>query len=210
MVKLYEGVREFFNIGIEPDGWVYKDGFDGPLNLDQNVTIRALVMTVYPRGVGVNVFRSAIEVYRFDDPLYATTNLADAQAKLTGADRRAINIDLSVLTAAELETLFTAIVTTANYYTTTLDYQNADNLKAGTVAAARLPVVPVSKGGTGVATLEGAMIAIGCPIGTVLPFASPTIPTGWVLCDGQLLANATYPKLYAAIGGTYRSVWIVL
>lgn len=40
------------------------------------------------------------------------------------------------------------------------------------------------------------------PPGTIMPFAGPVgnIPAGWLLCDGQAYANATYPELSAAIG----------
>jgi microcystin-dependent protein len=200
MVKLYTGQREMFNRGLVPHGWVYQGGYNGPLDLDLNTSIRRLVSLVYPRAVGVGTFRSAIEVYWFDDPLKVEANLTAAQGDLTGSDKRAINVDLSALTVANLDTLYAGIISTKNFYTTTLDYQNADNLKSGTVDVARLPTIPYSKGGTGASTPEGAMINIGCPVGTVLPFAGSVVPTGWTLCDGRLLTNATYPKLYAALG----------
>lgn len=205
-VKLFQGVRESFNKGFEPYGWVYNNAYNGPLDLDANTTVRELVSLAYPSAVGVGKFRSAIEVYRFTDPLYVAANLADAQAVLTGADKRAINIDLSALTVANLDTLYAAIVTSKNFYVTTLDYQNADNLKSGTVDPARLPIVPVSKGGTGTSDPVAAEAFFGVvPIGVPLPFAGATAPAGWVLCDGRLLIRATYPRLFAVIGTVFGS-----
>lgn len=44
------------------------------------------------------------------------------------------------------------------------------------------------------------------PVGTILPFAGATPPTGYLLCNGQGLdsvANPQYAKLYSVIGTTY-------
>ena len=42
------------------------------------------------------------------------------------------------------------------------------------------------------------------PVGSIMPFASAgNSPAGWLLCNGQLVASATYPQLYAVIGSTY-------
>lgn len=43
----------------------------------------------------------------------------------------------------------------------------------------------------------------GVPSGTVLPFAGPTAPTGYLLCDGSAVSRTTYAALYAAIGSTH-------
>lgn len=43
------------------------------------------------------------------------------------------------------------------------------------------------------------------PIGSILPFASEIIPTGWLLCDGREVTRTDYPELYSAIGTTYGS-----
>jgi microcystin-dependent protein len=37
----------------------------------------------------------------------------------------------------------------------------------------------------------------------VMPFAGTSIPTGWLLCDGEEKLQATYSALYASIGNTY-------
>lgn len=203
MVKLYSGQREAFNRGLVVNGWVYQGGYNGPLDLDPNTTIRRLVSLAYRRGVGIGNFRSAIEVYMFDDPLKVETTLANAQADLTGANKTAINVDLTALTVANLDTLYAGIITSKNFYTTTLDYQNADNLKSGEVDEARLPIIPYNKGGTAATSPEQAMINIGCPLGTVLPFTGASAPLGWVLCDGRAISRTTYAKLFAVIGTSF-------
>lgn len=39
------------------------------------------------------------------------------------------------------------------------------------------------------------------PAGVVLPYAGPTLPKGFLWARGQQVAKATYPRLYAALGG---------
>ena len=41
------------------------------------------------------------------------------------------------------------------------------------------------------------------PAGVVLPYAGPTAPSGWLLCQGQTVSRTTYSDLFAAIGTTY-------
>ena len=41
------------------------------------------------------------------------------------------------------------------------------------------------------------------PIGSIVIFSSNTIPTGWLLCNGQLVSTTTYASLFAVIGYTY-------
>ncbi len=40
----------------------------------------------------------------------------------------------------------------------------------------------------------------GVPSGTVVAFAGPVVPAGWMLCDGSVQSRATYASLFAAIG----------
>lgn len=47
----------------------------------------------------------------------------------------------------------------------------------------------------------------GAPVGTIMMWANgnaATVPARWLLCQGQALAIATYPRLYSAIGNTWR------
>lgn len=41
------------------------------------------------------------------------------------------------------------------------------------------------------------------PAGTVLPFAGPVAPAGFLLCHGQAVSRADYAALFAAIGTTH-------
>jgi microcystin-dependent protein len=41
------------------------------------------------------------------------------------------------------------------------------------------------------------------PTGTILPFTGTTVPTGYLLCDGSSVSQATYAALYAVVGNAY-------
>tara|TARA_B100001287_G_scaffold101106_1_gene85060 strand:+ start:31074 stop:33101 length:2028 start_codon:yes stop_codon:yes gene_type:complete len=41
------------------------------------------------------------------------------------------------------------------------------------------------------------------PVGTVVPFAGTTAPSGWLLCDGSSQLRTTYSTLFTSIGTTY-------
>lgn len=43
------------------------------------------------------------------------------------------------------------------------------------------------------------------PAGMVAPFAMPTAPSGWLIADGSVVEQATYPTLYSAIGSTWNT-----
>ena len=43
----------------------------------------------------------------------------------------------------------------------------------------------------------------GVPPGAIMNFAGATAPSGWLLCQGQLISRAAFPGLFAAIGVTY-------
>lgn len=43
----------------------------------------------------------------------------------------------------------------------------------------------------------------GIPAGAVQMFAGSVVPTGWLLCNGQLVSRTTYAALFTAIGTTY-------
>ena len=42
------------------------------------------------------------------------------------------------------------------------------------------------------------------PIGGIMPFAGPVVPSGWLLCDGSEVRVSDYSGLFAIIGYTYR------
>lgn len=43
------------------------------------------------------------------------------------------------------------------------------------------------------------------PIGTIVPFAGPNLPAGWLRCDGSTVSRTTYADLFAAIGTAWGS-----
>lgn len=43
------------------------------------------------------------------------------------------------------------------------------------------------------------------PIGTVVPFAGSSTPSGWLLCYGQNVSRSTYSALFTALSTTYGS-----
>ena len=49
-----------------------------------------------------------------------------------------------------------------------------------------------------------ASVAAGVPTGTIVDFAASTAPTGWVICNGQVLSRMDEPALFAVIGTTYN------
>lgn len=166
---LFKGVRLCAAANLRPAGFVYPGLYNGPLTLDANTTIRNLVIQAYPRGVGVGSFRSAVDVYTFDAPLITAANLASAQSYLLTGDIRSINMDVSALTPAQLTDLYEDVFLTGSYYQARFPWQNAENITSGTLSASRLPIVPISKGGTGGGTLVQARSNLGIsdPAGNV-------------------------------------------
>jgi len=54
----------------------------------------------------------------------------------------------------------------------------------------------------GTSTFTGVVSGI-IPVGVVLPYATTTPPTGWLLANGQSVATTTYSDLFAIIGYSY-------
>lgn len=44
------------------------------------------------------------------------------------------------------------------------------------------------------------------PVGTILPYAGPTPPPGYLFCDGSEVPIGTYSKLFSAIGYAFKAV----
>ena len=51
--------------------------------------------------------------------------------------------------------------------------------------------------------MTGAVTINGVPVGTVLPFAGSSTPSGYVLCNGAAVSRTTYAALFAVIGTMY-------
>jgi microcystin-dependent protein len=53
-----------------------------------------------------------------------------------------------------------------------------------------------------VTTLQNDLLAL-LPTGCLFQYAGGTAPSGWFLCQGQVLSISSYPSLYSVIGTTY-------
>ncbi|MDX1744354.1 MAG: tail fiber protein [Halobacteriales archaeon] len=47
------------------------------------------------------------------------------------------------------------------------------------------------------------IVVPGLPIGTIMPFAGGSVPSGWLLCDGSSKSTSTYSTLHGVIGYTF-------
>lgn len=43
------------------------------------------------------------------------------------------------------------------------------------------------------------------PVGSTIPFAGSSAPTGWLICDGAEISRTTYAELFAVIGTAFGS-----
>jgi len=57
----------------------------------------------------------------------------------------------------------------------------------------------VGGGGSG----GGTITITTLPVGTIVPFGSSSIPSGWLECNGAAVSRTTYAALFTAIGTTY-------
>lgn len=53
--------------------------------------------------------------------------------------------------------------------------------------------------------VAGGTLYADCPIGSYIPFGGTSIPTGWLLCNGQAVSRTDYADLFAVIGTAYGS-----
>lgn len=51
--------------------------------------------------------------------------------------------------------------------------------------------------------VAGGTLYADAPIGTISPFGGSTIPSGYLLCDGQAVSRTTYAELFAVIGTAF-------
>lgn len=51
--------------------------------------------------------------------------------------------------------------------------------------------------------LDAAVVSVTLPAGVITPFAGSGAPSGWLMCEGQVVSRLTYAALFAAIGTTY-------
>lgn len=99
----------------------------------------------------------------------------------------------------ELRLRCTLAGTTAS---TALDTKNAAAGKTINDGGCRWLVEKISQVDS-VNGMTGAVTINGVPVGTVLPFAGSSTPSGYVLCNGAAVSRTTYAALFAVIGTTY-------
>ena len=79
----------------------------------------------------------------------------------------------------------------------------------GKIGIGKMPEYPLDVVGdinfTGDLLFNGTKLADPIPVGTIIPYTSMTIPTGWLTCDGRALSRAEYFELFEIIGITYGS-----
>ena len=136
----------------------------------------------------------------------------DASKGLAGANAQ---IRVSAIaanpTAIGFGTINTANTSIVHYGSTTtaksaagkdgLNVLTEDGKTYGNVAVQSVSVATITKSGA----TGGTDVAPLCPVGTIIMWAGAdsSVPDGYKLCNGQSLARATFPALFAALGTTY-------
>ncbi len=78
------------------------------------------------------------------------------------------------------------------------------SLVAGTWLACTMPVeLPGPQGPEGPPGPQGPVGTAELPVGTILMVAGPTVPAGFLRCDGRAVSRTAYPALFAELGTTY-------
>lgn len=91
----------------------------------------------------------------------------------------------------------------------TLPNRNAldpETARAFDFVLARLRVLleaVVDSAGTPVAPETPTISEIGLAVGSMVVFTGTTVPSGWLLCNGQAVSRAAYASLYAVVGTAY-------
>lgn len=125
---------------------------------------------------------------------FQTATQADAKYLLQTAQA----LDSAKLGGMPAASFQTATQADAKYLSQTA--QAIDSAKLGGVAASSFQTI---------AQADGRYVAQGnaalVPPGSVVAFAGPNPPAGWLLCDGGAVSRTTYASLFAAIGTVHGS-----
>jgi len=113
-----------------------------------------------------------------------------------------ISTDLTIIT------LNTTSVTTTNLIVSTSTLGSlvttgitTTNLKSTNTTANTCTITSLVATGITAGTLDA-----GNFVGMIAPFATTTVPTGWLYCNGASISRATYSALFSVIGTTWGSV----
>lgn len=69
----------------------------------------------------------------------------------------------------------------------------------GMIGTLQMGGYPISNVAPGTAATDAATVSQTVPIGTILDYALPTPPAGWIFCYGQALTSGQYPLLRQAL-----------
>ncbi len=157
---------------------------------------------------------SGVQIVAVADPLTSVTNgtsvaiaIKNSSTTQNGAVRLANNVETTAGTST------TIAVTPAGLKYVLADASNnflpvASETTAGIVElATNQEVIDGASNDKAItpAGLQAALPSFGLtnPAGTVITFAGPNAPTGYMVCDGRLLDRTQYADLFAAIGTFY-------
>ncbi|MGI9555832.1 MAG: tail fiber protein, partial [Cyanophyceae cyanobacterium] len=135
-----------------------------------------------------------------------TLSITDASTTAVGATRLATNAESTA------KTLTTVALTPGVLSSTISSYLTASSdSAAGIVELATTAETSTGTDTTKAVTpkaLKDSLASLGAstnPVGTVISFASQTVPAGYLKCDGSLVNRTTYAALFAVIGTVYSA-----
>ena len=123
-------------------------------------------------------------------------SIRSATTELHGTARFATSAESTTGTATDVALTPGVLKSTiSSYVSGTVDYATTAQTTAGT--ATDKAVTP--------AGLKAALPSLGTanPVGTIISFASQTLPTGYIKCDGAAVSRTDYSALFGVIGTTY-------
>lgn len=159
---------------------------------------------------GTGVFNLAQPAFTPNTTISSSSVNSDLSDIATNGLTKCVTVDGQNTITGQLKfpngTAAAPAVTFANDLTTGMYYVGTKKLgfSAGGIAAAFIDQNNVGVGQSG-AQFYYANGAVLTPVGTVIDFAGASIPSGWILCFGQNLAQASYPELFVALGTTWGS-----
>lgn len=66
-------------------------------------------------------------------------------------------------------------------------------------------IYKVNKTSGELSQIAGGTLYADAPVGSIISFGGPVIPTGWLACSGQAISRTKYADLFAVIGTYYGS-----
>ncbi|MGE5476572.1 MAG: phage tail protein [Bacteroidales bacterium] len=137
--------------------------------------------------------RAVAEQAAAEAQLAAATAVAVASSVSTPLDRRRNLGDLEDVGAARVNLGLAAIAASGAYGDLT-----------GTPALGSAAAASLGTGAGQVPTADQVPgLVQGVPTGSVLPYCSSTLPSGWLLCDGAAVSRTTYARLFGVLGTAF-------